>query len=64
MGYRFNKPLGTGNVKFYIVNQNKRSHSGYPARYVLVLACIVMAAVARHEQQKKPLVEKRRIRSL
>ncbi|QHD48574.1 DNA breaking-rejoining enzyme, catalytic core [Halomonas sp. FeN2] len=64
MGSRFNKPLGTGNVKFYVVNQNKRSHSGYPARYVLVLACIVMAAVARHEQQNKPLQEKKRIRSL
>lgn len=46
-GNRFSKPLGTGNVTFYVVNENKRSRSGYPVRYVLVMACIVMAAFAR-----------------
>ncbi|WP_346796495.1 tyrosine-type recombinase/integrase [Halomonas sp. Bachu 37] len=46
-GKRYSKPLGTGNVTFYVVNKNKRARSGYPARYVLVMACIVMAAVAK-----------------
>lgn len=51
-GNRFSKPLGTGNVTFYVVNENKRSRSGYPVRYVLVMVCIVMATVAQHENSK------------
>lgn len=46
LGHRFAKQLGTGNVRFYIANGNKKLRSGYPARYVLVVACIVMAAMA------------------
>tara|TARA_R110001606_G_scaffold354170_1_gene504845 strand:- start:2007 stop:2318 length:312 start_codon:yes stop_codon:yes gene_type:complete len=45
-GNRYSKPLGTGNVTFFVVNKNKRSRSGYPVRYVLVMACIIMAAFA------------------
>ncbi|MGP5019153.1 tyrosine-type recombinase/integrase [Vreelandella alkaliphila] len=51
-GNRFSKPLGTGNVTFYVVNENKRSRSGYPVRYMLVMACIVMATVAQHGSSK------------
>ncbi|AVI61507.1 tyrosine-type recombinase/integrase [Halomonas sp. GFAJ-1] len=51
-GNRFSKPLGTGNVTFYVANENKRSRSGYPVRYVLVMACIVMATVAQHDNSK------------
>jgi len=46
-GRRYAQQLGTGNVKFYVANANKRGRSGYPARYVLVVACIVMAAVTK-----------------
>lgn len=46
-GKRYSKPLCTGNVTFYVVNKNKRSRSGYLVRYVLVMACIVMASVAK-----------------
>lgn len=52
-GKRYAKPLGTGNVTFYVANQNNCSRSGYPVRYVLVMACIVMAAVARHESREE-----------
>ncbi|WP_417421291.1 tyrosine-type recombinase/integrase [Halomonas sp.] len=52
-GIRFSKPLGTGNVTFYVVNENKRSRSGYPVRYVLVMACIVMATVAKKQGHEK-----------
>jgi hypothetical protein len=45
-GRRYRKSLGTGVVEFYIENQNKKSRSGYPVRYTLVVACIMMAAVA------------------
>lgn len=45
-GRRFKKELGTGNVKFYVVNKNKKMRSGYPVRHALVVTCIVMAALA------------------
>jgi len=46
-GRRYAQQLGTGNVKFYVANANKKGRSGYPARYVLVVACIVLAAVTK-----------------
>ncbi|QOR37422.1 tyrosine-type recombinase/integrase [Billgrantia diversa] len=45
-GKRYAQALGTGNVTFHVVNQNKRIRSGYPVRYALVVTCIVMAALA------------------
>jgi hypothetical protein len=51
-GRRYRKSLGTGVVEFYIENQNKKSRSGHPVRYTLVIACIVMTAVAVLEKLK------------
>ncbi len=50
-GRRYRKSLGTGVVEFYIENQNKKSRSGHPVRYTLVIACIVMTALAAIEKQ-------------
>lgn len=52
-GRRFRKELGTGNVKFYAVNKNKKMRSGYPVRYALVVTCIVMAALANKQSSSQ-----------
>ena len=46
-GRRFAKALGTGKVTLYVVNEEKALRSGYPARYVLVMSCVLMAAHSR-----------------
>ncbi|APX91772.1 DNA breaking-rejoining enzyme, catalytic core [Halomonas sp. 1513] len=48
-GSRYADRLGTGNVKLYVFNKNRSMRSSYPVRYVLVVSCIVMAAVAKRE---------------
>lgn len=52
-GRRFDKELGTGNVKFYVANKDRRVRSGYPVRYTLVMTCIVMAVVANFEKMNE-----------
>ncbi|WP_417582598.1 DNA breaking-rejoining enzyme, catalytic core [Nitrincola sp.] len=45
-GRRYRQSLGTGVIEFYIDSQSRKSRSGYPVRYTLVMACIIMAAFA------------------
>ena len=44
---RVGKSLGSGNVTFYLTNNSKNLRSGYPVRYMLVMACVVMSVAAR-----------------